>query len=157
MRRDKDGSGYESIVFSETEFDELSPKISPDGRFVAYQSNESGSYEVYVQPFPEGPGRTQVSSKGGQQPRWSGDGKEIFYVEADALMAVPVGTTPTFSAETPTLLFQGKGAFADRGHSYDVSADGKRFVIVEPVPGGKSPTIQVVENWYEEFREREQD
>ena len=157
LRRDKDGSGYESIVFSETEFDELSPRISPDGRFVAYQSNESGSYEVYVQPFPEGPGRTQVSSKGGQQPRWSGDGKEIFYVEGDALMAVPVGTTPTFSAETPTLLFQGKGAFADRGHSYDVSADGKRFVIVEPVPGGKPPTIQVVENWYEEFREREQD
>ena len=63
LRLDKDESGYESIVFSETEFDELSPKISPDGRFVAYESNESGSYEVYVQPFPEGPGRTQVSSK----------------------------------------------------------------------------------------------
>ena len=157
LRRNKDGSGYESIAFSETEFDELSPKISPDGRFVAYESNESGSYEVYVQPFPEGPRRTQVSSKGGRQPRWSRDGKEIFYVEGDALMAVPVSTTPTFSAGRATQLFQGKGAFADRGHNYDVSADGKKFVIVEPVLGGKPPTIQVVENWYEEFREREQE
>ena len=157
LRRDKDGSGYESIVFSETEFDELSPKISPDGLFVAYESNESGSYEVYVQPFPQGPGRTQVSSKGGKQPRWSRDGKEIFYVEGDALMAVAVSTTPAFSAGTPTLLFQGKGAFADRGHSYDVSADGKKFVVVETVPGGRPPAIEVVQNWYEEFREREQD
>ena len=156
LRLDKDESGYESIVFSETEFDELSPKISPDGRFVAYESNESGSYEVYVQPFPEGPGRTQVSSKGGRQPRWSRDGKEIFYVEGDALMAVPVSTTPTFSAGIPTLLFQGKGAFADRGHSYDVSPDGKKFVIIELMQGGRPPAIQVVENWYEEFREREQ-
>ncbi len=157
LRRDKDGRGYESIVFSETEFDELSPKISPDGRFVAYESKESGSYEVYVQPFPEGPGRPQVSSKGGRQPRWSRDGKEIFYVEGDALMAVPVSTTPTFSAGMPTLLFQGKGAFADRGHSYDVSPDGKKFVIIELMQGGRTPAIQVVENWYEEFREREQD
>ena len=156
LRRDKDGSGYESIVFSETEFDELSPKISPDGRFVAYESDESGSYEVYVQPFPEGPGRPQVSSKGGRQPRWSRDGTEIFYVEGDALMAVPVSTTPTFSAGRATQLFQGKGAFADRGHSYDVSPDGKKFVIIELMQGGRPPAIQVVENWYEEFREREQ-
>ena len=86
--RPKEGAGgYEEVPFVNTAFDELAPDLSPDGRFLAYESDESGRYEVYVRPFPEGGGREQVSTKGGRQPRWRGDGKELFYGEGDTLMA----------------------------------------------------------------------
>ena len=109
LRRDKDGSGYESIAFSETQFDELSPKISADGRFVAYESNESGSYEVYVQPFPEGPVTYAGFVQGWPAAEVESGRQRNLLCRRDALIAVPVSTTPTFSAGRATLLFQGKG------------------------------------------------
>ena len=81
-------SGYEKVMFLDTPFNAVSPDLSPDAKFLAYESNESGQYEVYVQPLPQGGGKRPVSTNGGHQPRWRGDGKEIFYVEEDMLVAV---------------------------------------------------------------------
>ncbi len=149
-------SGYETVMFLDTPFDALSPDLSPDGKFLAYESDESGQYEVYVQPFPQGGGKWQVSTNGGQQPRWRGDGRELFYVEGDALMAVSMTTKPAFLVGSARRLFDGQDAFVGRGHRYDVSADGQRFVMVETLEDPPPPLIRVVQNWYEEFRDREQ-
>ena len=89
-------------------YNEFQPQISPDGRWMAYTSDESGKYEVYVRPFPEvDKGRWQVSTSGGDSPLWSPDGRELFYRNGDAVMAVSVKTDPTFSLETPKTLFRG--------------------------------------------------
>ncbi|MDA2925240.1 hypothetical protein MYX65_11435 [Acidobacteria bacterium AH-259-L09] len=155
LRPKEDDSGYEEVSFVKTPFDELSLDLSPDGRFLAYESNESGEYEVYVMPFPEGGGKWQVSTKGGRQPRWRKDGKELFYGQGDTLVAVSVTTTPTFSVGATKPLFEAKGIFDLRGHQYDVSADGQRFVMVERLEQASSSVIRVVQNWFEEFRERQ--
>ena len=140
-------------------FSERSAKFSPDGRFVAYVSDESGRNEVYVRPFPGGDGKWQVSGNGGAQPRWSKNGKELFYVERDTLMAVAALTTPRFTSGLATRLFQDANLLGIDDPRYDVSADGRRFVLTEPVAGteAKPPSIHVVQNWYEEFRDRDQD
>ena len=158
LRADEDGGSYEKVSFLSTSFDELGPDLSRDGRFVAYESNESGRYEVHVQPFPEGGGKWQVSTNGGVQARWRADGKELFYVEGDTLMAVEVTTTPAFSVVgAARKLFTDKQAFGGRGQRYDVTPDGQRFVVVETLQEPPPPVIRVVLNWYEEFRDREQD
>ncbi len=128
--------------------------FSPDGRYVAYCSNESGRFEVFVRPFPEG-SKTQVTSSGGTQPRWSRDGKELFYVENDTLIAVAATTQPEFSMGSETRLFSSPNlAWQYTPPTYDVSADGQRFVLIEPVGEPRPPVIRVVQNWFEEFRER---
>ena len=153
-------SGYEVAPFIETPFDELSPDLSPDRRFLAYESDESGQYEIYVRPFPnggQGGVKWQVSTNSGRQPRWRGDGKELFYVEGDTLVAVSVTTKPSFSIGATRRLFDAQDAFDGRGQQYDVSADGQRFVMVETLDEHPATVIRVVQNWYEEFRDREQD
>jgi len=157
LRANEAGNEYEKSFFIANEFDATSPDLSPDARFLAYESNESGRYEVRVQPFPEGGGIIQISTNGGGQPRWSGDGKEIFYVEGDTMMAVAVNSGSSFSAGKPERLFDGGGAFRGRGQRYDVAADGQRFVVAELVEAAPEPTIHVVLNWYEEFRESRRD
>ena len=154
------GEGYEPTPYLRTAADERNPVFSPDGRYVAYVSSESGRSEIYVRPFPEGGVKWQVSISGGTQPRWRRDGKELFYVEEDQLMAVSVSTAQGFSWGTPKLLFRDRwlrSSFPKQ--RYDVSAAGRRFVLTEEVEGesGKRTAIRVVENWYEEFRDREQD
>ena len=154
--RPKEGAGaYEEVPFVNRAFDELAPDLSPNGRFLAYESDDSGRHEVYVQPFPEGGSRRPVSTKGGRQPRWRGDGKELFYGEGDTLVAVSVTTTPTFSVGAATPLFEAKDVFVTRGQQYDVSADGQRFGMVETLEQPSS--LRIVQNWYEEFQDREQD
>ena len=96
LRRKDDGQGFDEVPYLQTPFNERNPKLSADGRFVAYQSDESGRVEIYVRPFPEGEGKWPVSRNGGEDLRWSRDGKELFYVEGDTLVAVPVETTPSF-------------------------------------------------------------
>ena len=147
-------------VFLGTPAAEVVPKLSPDGRFVAYVSNESGRREVYVQPFPEGPGRWQASVNGGAQPRWNPDGSELFYVEgADVLMAVPFQSSDSaVSLGRPDPLFQ-SADLNFRGVAwpqYDVSADGRRFLTATPVETDTPTTIRIVLNWYEEFRDRQE-
>ncbi len=114
-------------------------QISPDGRWVAYAWDESGDWEIYVTTFPGAAGKWQISRGGGVEPRWRGDGKEIFYLgPTGVLTAVPVSTEGTFSTGTSTPLFQihGRAAISSTDvFSYDVTKDGKRFLVnryVEP-------------------------
>jgi hypothetical protein len=142
-----------------THFNEAQPDWSPDGRWIAYNSDESGRDEVYVQQYP-GPGaRYAVSRDGGWGAAWSRDGRELFY-EAPApggqvtMMTVPVTTAPAFSLGTPRKLFQGPFIVSDWSRSYDVTQDGRRFVIIQAHERAPLPVNQivVVENWAEELK-----
>jgi serine/threonine-protein kinase len=116
--------------FLATSFDEQWATFSPDGRYLAYSSDESGRAEVYVVPYPGPGGKTQVSRGGGDLPRWNPAGGELFYVSTgNELMAAPVQTTDTFRASTPRALFTMPPVVAGRGMSYDVAADGTRFLV----------------------------
>ena len=154
--------GFESRPFLQTSFTETQSRLSPDGRFVAYLSDESGRGEVYVRPFPQGGGKWQVSANGGDHHRWSKDGRELFYVEGETLMAVVVSTTEGFSAGSAKPLFEHPGLAEGNSSTFDVSADGQRFVVVEDLESeegeaAKPLSIHIVENWFEEFKDREQD
>ena len=143
--------------FLQTPFNQYVPRFSPDGRYVAYVSEESGQREVYVQPFPEGGRKVTVSSNGGTRVRWSRDGKELFYVEGETLVAVSVSSGSSFSVGSATRLFEHPGLRGATSYApYDISADGQRFILAERVGAG-GPSIRVVMNWFEEFRDREQD
>ncbi len=117
LERKEDGSGWEPHSFLQTPFDEQGARFSPDGHYVAYVSNESGQNEVYVRPFPEGGRKVTVSSNGGRQPRWSRDGKELFYVEGQTLLAVSVSSDSSFAVGSATPLFElpGRGCPIVRG------------------------------------------
>ena len=153
------GGTSEPVVFVQTRFNERSPTFSPDGRFVAYCSDQSGQYEVYVRPFPQGGRVTKVSVGGGGQPRWGKNGKELFYVEGTTLMSLPIGTSGGFSPGSPKPLFDNAGlqAGADLTPQYDISDDGQRILLVEPVGDAtaKPRSIHVVQNWFAEFRDRQ--
>ncbi|MGD8328901.1 MAG: protein kinase [Acidobacteriota bacterium] len=152
----------EVIPFLATQFNESEASFSPDGKWVAYQSNESGRTEVYVRPFPPSGGRWQVSDEGGGYARWSHDGSELYYRTDEGIMVVDVTTSGnTFSASRPRVLASGNflggltgiavagSNFAD----YDVAPDG-RFVMF-PRAGEEAPNIQlarVVVNWFPELR-----
>ncbi len=127
-----------------------SARFSPDGKWVAYASNESGRWEIYVTSFPEARGKWQVSNAGGDQPRWRGDGKELFYLSNDSkIMAVPVTIGSNFDAGTPTALFQAnpREMFATSElFSYDVSRDGQKFLINAQLKTAMTP-LSVVLNW----------
>ena len=158
LKRKTDGGGFEEEVFLSTPHQEGAAKFSPDGRYVAYCSDESGRFGVYARPFPEGVGKWQVSTNGGTQPRWSRDGKELFYVEGSNLMAAPVKTTSSFSVRTPVRLFDNERLSGLLRPNYDVSKEGQRFLLQEIVGDeADSPrSIHVIQNWFTEFREREQ-
>ena len=155
LKRKEAGGSFDSVPFLQTSFNEGPAKFSPQGRFVAYVSDQSGQNQVYVRPFPEGEGQWQVSSQGGVQPRWSKDGKELFYVENGTLVAVEVSTRPSFTTGATTRLFQHPNLPTE--HRYDVSRDGQRFVLVETIESeeAKAPSIHVVQNWFAEFRDRQ--
>jgi serine/threonine protein kinase len=125
-------------------------QVSPDGKWVAYSSNESGRWEVYVTSFPEAHGKWQVSNAGGDQPRWRSDGKELFYLGPDSrMMAVPVKTGANFDAGTPTALFQANPrelVATSEQFSYDVSKDGQKFLINTQLKTGMAP-MSVILNW----------
>ena len=159
--RKEDGSGWEQHPFLQGPSNERAGVFSPDGRHVAYVSDESGpdEYEIHVQAFPEGGQKTSVSNSDGRQPRWSRDGKELFYVEGTTLMAVPVLTRhPTFSVGSAKTLFEEpglrQGLFISQ---YDVSGDGQHFVLAEPVKPQMLPKVRVVQNWFAEFKDRQPD
>jgi serine/threonine-protein kinase len=134
-----------------TRFDELMPRISPDGRWLAYQSNESGQYEIYVRPFPQGGGRTTVSSGGGTEPLWSGDGR-LFYRNGRDLIAATYSTTPSFTISSRRTLFNANYELHLFHPNYDVTPDGKRFIMIKPA--NEEAQVVVVVNWREELRQR---
>ena len=126
-------------------------QFSPDGKWVAYASNESGKWEIYVTSFPDARGRWQISSGGGEQPRWRGDGKELFYLSLDGkMMAAPVTTGAHFDAGTPVALFQStprQPVLVYDLFVYDVSRDGQRFLINTQVKQADSAPMSVILNW----------
>jgi len=126
-------------------------QFSPDGKWVAYASNESGKWEIYVTSFPEPRGKWQVSAGGGEQPRWRGDGKELFYISSDGkIMAAPVTTGANFDASTPVALFQVTPRQPVPIYDlfvYDVSRDGQRFLINTELKQAGSVPMSIVLNW----------
>jgi serine/threonine-protein kinase len=137
-----------------TPFGERAPRLSPDGRWLAYASDASGRFEVFLQQFPEPSGRTQISVAGGTEPVWSRDGRELFFQNGDAMMAVEIQTSPALRVGAPRMLFEGRYAPSQNSvASYDVSADGQRFLRIQPVhPDPSRRQIEVVLNWFEELR-----
>jgi serine/threonine-protein kinase len=140
-------------VFLRTRFTEVAPTFSTDGRYIAYVSDESGQYEVYVRPYPPGLGKWQVSTHGGEEGIWSRDGRELFYRNGNTWMAVPVRLQPEFEAGTPQQLFEGPYVNVG-GLSYDVTPDGQRFLVLEPDEPAAAPVthLNVVLNWFEEVK-----
>ncbi len=149
-------AGGERRPVLETNFDEHDARLSPDGRWLAYASNESGRDEVYVQTYPDPTGKWQVSTNGGAYPEWRGDGREMYYLAADnELMAVSVQTAPTFTAGLPQALFSARVLFPGANtSSYAVSKDGQTFYVIEPAGGASLPTTNVVLNWPEALKRR---
>ena len=135
----------------QTPFIERAPRLSPDGRWLAYESNESGNFEVYVQPFPGLGAKTLVSTDGGTQAVWARSGRELFYRNGDKVIAVAVETQPVFKAGTPRTLFDHSG-FETGSKEYDVSPDGQKFLMVK-IPGGAGTfrRLIVVQHWFEEL------
>jgi serine/threonine-protein kinase len=140
----------------QTAFEERNAEISPDGRWLAYLSNESGSEEIFVRPFPDtDSGRWQVSTGGGIQPLWARDGQELFYRNGEAVMVVSIQTDPSFTVGNPEVVFEGPylGAVSEafNARAYDVSPDGERFLMIRPLESAVVPEIVIVQNWLEEL------
>ena len=144
------GTDRKPIEIVKTPFEELNGQFSPDMRWVAYETNESGRFEIVVQPFPVPTRKWPVSTGGGIQPRWRADGKELYFVAPEGkLMAASITAAgATFSAETPVPLFPvalapGLGA---NNQQYAVSRDG-RFLINQPVETSTAVPITLILNW----------
>jgi dipeptidyl aminopeptidase/acylaminoacyl peptidase len=141
--------------FLNSRFAEFCPMFSPDGRWMAYMSDRSGRREVYVQPFPGPGGLWQISSEGGGEPRWSRNGKQLFYRRADQVLVVDVQTGSGFSAGKPRLLFEQPGyGMQHVVGNWDVSVDGKRFLMVKLEERKPKPVTELilVQNWFEELK-----
>ena len=133
-----------------TPANETLPKLAPSGEYVAYQTDETGRWEIRVRPFPEGEGQWQVSVNGGERPTWSREGDELFYIEGNRMMAVPIQTAEGFQAGAPRVLFTGDDVgtvlnppdnfFTDY---YDVDVDGRRFLVVQGIGRGSSQMVLV--------------
>ena len=146
----EDGSIAEALIATTAQ--ERMPEISPDGKWIAYTSNESGRRQVYVRPFPNvDDGRWLISSEAGVGPVWSRDGHELFYFDTDIkMMVVSVQTEPSFSHGNPQVLFESQYLPVS---SYDISPDGQRFLMINPTglqeeKGG----LTLVQNWFEELK-----
>ena len=143
-------------VFLQTPFTETDPMFSPDGRWLAYSSNESGRSEVYVQPYPGPGGKWLISTDGGGEPLWSRNGRELFYRNGDRMMAVDIQTQPAFKAGTPRMLFERGGYLGGTGPDHDISPDGQRFLMIKQTEQAETALTQinVVLNWFEELKRR---
>jgi Tol biopolymer transport system component len=136
--------------FVATKASETNGQFSPDGKWVSYASNETGDWEIYVTTFPGAQGKWQVSRGGGTEPRWRGDGREIFYIDPKGILtAVPVSTEGTFSAGSPSPLFpiRGRAPISSSDFfTYDAVKDGKRFLVNRYVKPDHVQPLTVVLN-----------
>jgi serine/threonine-protein kinase len=144
-------------TFLKTPFEDTAPVFSPDGKWIAYSSDESGRREIYVQPFP-GPGaKFQVSTEGGMEPVWNPRGGELFYRNGRKSMVVPVSTQYSFSAGNPKLLFESSHLVTPSTYAnYDVTPDGQRFLMLRQAESESEALTQinVVLNWFEELKQK---
>jgi Tol biopolymer transport system component len=141
--------------FLRTQFNESVPQFSPDGNWLAYTSNETGRWEVYVQPYPSSGGKWQISTEGGTEPVWNRNGRELFYRNGDKMMAVDIAPQPSFTAGKPRVIFEGRYVPPPgTSPNYDVSPDGQRFLMIKPNEAGEAAPAQinVVLNWFEELK-----
>jgi Tol biopolymer transport system component len=145
----------EPSPFLATPFHEGSARFSPDGRFLAYESNESGKLEVYVVPYSGSSDRWTISSGGGAEPVWSPTGKELFYRNGDEMISVEINADGEFTVGESRRLFR-KPNHASREYSsraqYDVSPDGQSFLMIRLDPGSVPTKINIVLNWLEELK-----
>src|SRR5262249_46096619 len=123
-------------VFLRTPHNEGTPRLSPDDRYVAYVSDETGRFEVYLQPFAEPRGKHQVSTEGGREIVWAANGELFYRTNDNKMMAVEIQTQPTLSVGKPRMLFQGNFEMNNQGNrlaaNYDVSPDGQTFIMLQP-------------------------
>jgi Tol biopolymer transport system component len=143
-------------LFSQAPFDERNGMASPDGRWLAYEVNDSGSFEIYVRPFPDVTGgHVQVSTNGGTQPLWARAGQEMFYVAPEgALMRVNVASGPAWKAGSPTKVLEGRYVVSTAGNfprNYDLAGDGQRLML-KAARSGAPAQIAVVERFDEELK-----
>jgi serine/threonine protein kinase/Tol biopolymer transport system component len=156
-----DRSSRQPEPFLRTPFQENLPLFSPDGRWLAYRSNESGRMEVYVAQFPGGAVKRQISVDGGDQPLWAPDGKQLFYVNGNRVMSVELNADSGLHATKPRMLFERTFSpsainSGQWGHTYAVFPDGKRFLFVENAVPPEVRELRVVLNWFEELKARVQ-
>jgi Tol biopolymer transport system component/DNA-binding winged helix-turn-helix (wHTH) protein len=145
------GGNWKLMPFLQTRSNEFAAKLSPDGRYIAYVSNETGRDEIFVRPFPAGDGKWPISTNGGKQVRWRRDGRELFYTDEASLIGVSLQTAPDFRPGVPVVLFSNP-AFQVPGWEahYDVAPDGQRFLVPERLGGARK--IHFVQNWFAAFR-----
>jgi eukaryotic-like serine/threonine-protein kinase len=135
--------------FLDTRFTRGNLQFSPDGKWVAYESDETGHSEIYVVPYPGPGGKSQVSTDGGTQPRWNRNGRELFFRSGAKMMAVDVETGAAFRAETPRMLFEKVSS------DYDAAPDGRRFLMLKPAAAtADSSELHVISNWFDDLRRR---
>ncbi len=149
---------HESTDFLATEQNEIFPQMSPDGRWVAYGSNESGEYQIYVRPYPAGPGKWQISTDGANGfSRWSTDGRELYYRRGDDLLVAEVsGSGPSFVAQKPRVVFEDALGGTRFLSTWDIHPDGRRFLVTdrrESETGDRTHAILVL-NWFDELKRR---
>lgn len=144
------GGDRKPLPVSATPFIEDAPTFSPDGRWIAYTSNESGQFQVYVERFPMSAGKYQVSQNGGGQPQWRADGRELFFIAPDSMvMATAIDTSRDFEAGVPAALFNSRASGTVQARSqYAVSRDGKRFLAPALPQTATSPPLTVLINWF---------
>ncbi|HUV13209.1 MAG TPA: hypothetical protein VMY18_06175, partial [Acidobacteriota bacterium] len=143
-------SDGDSEPFLQSPHYECCPRISPDGKWIAYNSDESGEEEVYVKPFPDTGGRWQISTQGGSNGIWSRDGRELFYRKGDTMMKVSIQTDPSFNAGRPESIFEGR--YRHTGRDYDISLDGKRFVMIRPEAPFTTTQLNLILGWSAELK-----
>lgn len=140
--------------FMTTRFNEYHAAFSPDGLWVAYQSDESGRPEVYLRPFPGPMRRWQASTQGGTKPVWSPKGDELFYRNEDQMMVIDVEAEATLTLGKPRVLFKRRPADLNRVHrDFDISRDGRRFAVIDSSNAMRRPTeLVLVQHWGEELK-----
>ena len=146
-----------SVPLLATDLLETASEISPDGRFLAFEAGDGDERNIFLTQFPSGEGRWQVSTGGGYDPRWSADGDKIYFWTRERDMTeVPIATTPNVVVGQPTTLFNEDVSDVSPFRSYSVSRDGRFLAVQRIAPEGDEQKylIVVVENWYEEFRDR---